>query len=281
MKKYEQGLFVGERALFASRDIKIVDSVFADGESPLKESRGVELENCIFKWKYPLWYCRDIVMRETSLLETARSGIWYTNNIAITDCTIDAPKTFRRSSGITLKRCTLPRAAETLWSCSDIKLIDVSVTGDYFGMNSDNIYAENLNISGNYAFDGAKNIEIHGAKMLSKDAFWNTENVTVYDSLIIGEYLGWNSKNLTLVNCTVESDQGLCYAESLKMINCKLINTPLAFEYSSLDAEVVSEVDSVKNPLSGRIKARAIGELILDEKFIDPDKTEITVTEGK
>lgn len=279
MKKYEQGLFVGERALFASRDVRIIDSVFADGESPLKESRGVELCGCIFKWKYPLWYCTDVKVSHTSLLETARSGIWYTHGISMTDCTIDAPKTFRRSTGITLERCTLPRAAETLWSCRDITLRDISCTGDYFAMNSENIYAENFTLSGNYAFDGAKNIEVRGAKMLSKDAFWNTENVTVYDSLIIGEYLGWNSKNLTFVNCTVESDQGLCYMENVKMVNCKLINTPLAFEYSTVDAEIASKIDSIKNPLSGKIKARTIGELIMDENFIDPDKTEITLME--
>ena len=51
----KQKLLTGERALFASRDLRIVDSVFDDGESPLKESHNIELENSSFKWKYPLW----------------------------------------------------------------------------------------------------------------------------------------------------------------------------------------------------------------------------------
>ena len=102
MKEYVQGLFEGERALFTSKDLKIYDSVFANGESPLKESENIELHGCIFKWKYPLWYCRDVKVRDTTLLDTARSGIWYTENISMTDCTIEAPKTFRRSSGIKL-----------------------------------------------------------------------------------------------------------------------------------------------------------------------------------
>ena len=223
MQEYREKLFTGERALFATFGARIFDSVFADGESPLKESRDLSLFGCIFKWKYPLWYCKNVEARRTTLLDTARSGIWYTHGINMTDCTIDAPKTFRRSSGITLRNCTIPNAYETLWSCRDIELYSVSLTGDYFGMNCENVYAENLEISGNYAFDGAKNIEIRGARLISKDAFWNAENVTVYDAYIVGEYLGWNSKNVRLVNCTVESDQGMCYMENLEMVNCKVI----------------------------------------------------------
>ena len=45
---------------------------------------------------------------------------------------------------------------------------------------------------------------------------------------------------LPLVNCTIESLQGMCYIENLKMVNCKLINTTLAFEYSTVDAQIVN-----------------------------------------
>ena len=276
MKILEQGLFTGERALYNSREIRIYDSTFADGESPLKESSDIEIYGSIFKWKYPLWYCKDIKTENSVLLETARSGIWYTHNISMTDCVIEAPKTFRRSSGIALVRCNLPRAGETLWTCRDITLESVTAVGDYFGMNSENIRAENLTIDGNYAFDGGKNIEIKNSKLISKDAFWNCENVTVYDSVIIGEYLGWNSKNVTFVNCTIESNQGLCYMEGVKLVNCKLLNTDLAFEYSTVDAEVTTEIDSVKNPISGRIHAKAIRELIMEKTLVDPEKTKIT-----
>ena len=127
----------------------------------------------------------------------------------------------------------------------------------------------------NYSFDGAKNVVIRNARMLTKDAFWNTENVTVYDSFISGEYLGWNAKNLTLVNCTIQSLQGMNYVEGLKLVNCKLVDTTLAFEYATVEAEVTSKIDSVLNPISGAIKTPAIGELILEQDFIDPAKTEI------
>ena len=111
--------------------------------------------------------------------------------------------------------------------------------------------------------------------MLSKDAFWNTDHVTVYDSFISGEYLGWNAKNLTLVNCTIESLQGMCYIDNLVMKNCKLINTTLAFEFSTVDAEITSNINSVMNPSGGTITADHIEELILEKDKVDPQKTKI------
>ncbi len=281
MEKLSQGLFTGERALYHSQGLEISDSVFADGESPLKESSDITLHGSIFKWKYPLWYCNGIDADGCVLLETARSGIWYTHDISMTDCVIEAPKTFRRSSGINLTRCNMPNARESLWSCEDIIIKDVIAAGDYFCMNSQNIFVENFTLNGNYAFDGAENIEVHNARLISKDAFWNCKNVVVYDSVIIGEYLGWNSENVTFINCTVESNQGLCYMDGLKMVNCKLINTDLSFEFSTVDAEIVSRIDSVKNPISGIIRAEEIGELILDEEMIDPENTKIITQKVK
>ena len=107
MKRFEYGYFEGERALYNTHGAELVDCTFANGESPLKESGALELSGCIFKWKYPLWYSNNIKARGTTLLDTARSGIWYTHNIEMTDCMIEAPKTFRRSSGIKLKNCQL------------------------------------------------------------------------------------------------------------------------------------------------------------------------------
>ena len=81
MKMVQQELLTGERALYHARDLEINDSTFADGESPLKESKNIILNNSIFKWKYPMWYSSNIKVNNSVLLETARSGIWYTNDI--------------------------------------------------------------------------------------------------------------------------------------------------------------------------------------------------------
>ena len=279
MKKIIGGTYTGERALYNISDTEIFDAVFSDGESPIKESRGISLSSVRFEWKYPLWYCKNIEATGCTLTKTARSGIWYTHGIKFTDSLIEAPKTFRRASKISLIRTDMPNAEETLWGCSDIEIIDSRAAGDYFCMNCENLRVENFDLDGNYAFDGAKNAVVKNARLMSKDAFWNTENITVIDSVIVGEYLGWNSKNLTFINCKIESNQGLCYIENLKLVNCELRNTDLALELSTVDCEIVSSVDSIKNPISGRIHAKSIGELILDTDMINPELTEIITDE--
>lgn len=276
-----QQFLTGERALFGSKDLKIYDTIFDNGESPLKESSDIEISGSMFRWKYPLWYCKNVSVKESIWFNMARAGVWYTDNIKVLDCSIEAPKNFRRCNKVELRKVSFSNAAETLWTCSDVRLEDVTVVnGDYFGMNCTRVEVDGLTLYGNYSFDGARDVVVRGSRLMTKDAFWNTENVTVYDSFITGEYLGWNAKNLTLINCTIESLQGMCYIDNLVMRNCKLINTTLAFEYSTVDAEISSKVDSVFNPTSGRITAKFIDNLILEKDKIDPSKTKIICTEG-
>lgn len=281
MEKIVQKFLTGERALFMSNDLEIHNTIFADGESPLKESKNIKLYSSMFKWKYPIWYSNNIYMKDCVLFDMARAGIWYTNDITVEDTQIEAPKLFRRSSNINLKNVTFSNALETLWNCSNVSLDNVTAKGDYFAMNSTDMKISNFQLFGNYSFDGVKNVTIHNAKLISKDAFWNSENITVYDSFISGEYLGWNAKNLTLINCTVESLQGMCYIDNLVMKNCKLINTTLAFEYSTVDADISSKVDSVINPSGGIIKAEKIDELIIEKDKVNADKTKIIVKDNQ
>ena len=275
MTEIKNGFFEGERSLYMENNLIIRDTIFGEGESPLKESRNIELYGSMFKWKYPLWYSKNIKVEDCTWFDMARAGVWYTDDIVVRNSLIEAPKNFRRCRNLTLSNVSFPVAEETLWNCSDVRLDNVMAKGDYFAMNSSDVKVDNLSLYGNYSFDGAKNIEVRNSKLLSKDAFWNCENVTVYDTFISGEYLGWNSKNLTFINCTIESLQGMCYIDNLVMKNCKLLNTTLAFEYSTVDAEIVSVIDSVKNPSGGVIKAEAIGELIMEEAKVDVTKTEI------
>lgn len=275
MNEIIQQTYTGERSLFQGRDLIIRDSVFGEGESPLKESRNIELYNSLFRWKYPLWYSKHIKLEDCTLFEMARAGIWYTENLEMTNTIVEAPKNFRRAKNIRLKQVDFPNAAETFWHCEDVTMEQVTAKGDYFAMDCENMKLDQFKLVGNYSFDGAKNVEIRNSRLLSKDAFWNSENITVYDSFISGEYLGWNAKNLTLINCTIESLQGMCYIDNLVMKNCKLINTTLAFEYSTVDAQICSKIDSVINPTSGRIEAEEIGELIIEKDKVDPEKTVI------
>ena len=43
MTEIRQKIYHGERSLFGSKDLRIIDTVFDKGESPLKESSNIEL----------------------------------------------------------------------------------------------------------------------------------------------------------------------------------------------------------------------------------------------
>lgn len=270
----------GERALFMARNLRVADCIFADGESPLKESRNISVENSSFQWKYPLWYCSDISVKNSTFFDMARAGIWYTKNISLTDCLYEAPKGFRRVTGLTLKKVDIPNASETLWNCTNVEAENIVVKGDYFAMNCTDIKINGMNLVGNYVFDGCRNVEVSDSKLIAKDAFWNCENVTVKGSYVSGEYAGWNSKNVTFINCTLESLQGFCYMENVTLINCKVLNTTLAFEYSTVNVEATTRIESIKNPISGTIRCKEIGELIFDDRAIDCKATKIECTDG-
>ena len=109
MEIIKQAVYEGERALFMGKNLEIYDTIFLNGESPLKESGSIKLYRSGFKWKYPLWYSSDVYMKDCTLFETARAGIWYTDNITVEDTIIEAPKTFRRCEGISLKNITMPK----------------------------------------------------------------------------------------------------------------------------------------------------------------------------
>ena len=275
MRTLQGGIYTGERALFQAHDMKICDAVFEDGESPLKHSRNIEAIDTAFKWRYPVWYSKNVEMYGCTVFEGARAGMWYTDDLTMRDCIVAAPKCLRRCRDVVLENVSFPDAPETLWDCHSVKLGNVTANGDYFGMNCSDMEIDDLRLTGHYHFDGVKNVTIRNSRLITKDAFWNSENVTVENSYISGEYIGWNSKHLTFINCTIESLQGLCYVDDLVIRGCKFINTTLAFEYSTVEASIIGGIDSIKNPSGGTICADSIGELILEEDMVDVSKTKI------
>ena len=277
--EYTDVKFTGERSLFGSRDVTLNGCVFESGESPLKESRNITASECLFRYKYPFWYCDNIHLDRVTFFDLARAGVWYTKRFTMTNSIVEAPKNFRRCRDITLSNVMLSNAQETLWSCENVTLEHVKARGPYFAMNCKNVKVHDLDLIGDYSFDGVVNLEVSDSHLASKDAFWNTENVVVRNSFVTGESLGWNSKNLTLVDCTIESLQGMCYIDNLVMKNCRLINTTLAFEYANVQADIRGTVESVFNPGSGTIKADKIRHLVIQKDRINPDLTRILCDE--
>ena len=272
MKLISNTEFGGERPLFESHDLRLEDVTVRAGESAIKECSNIEAVNCRFEGNYPFWHVHGFAIDRCFFDVGARSALWYSDHLKMTDTRIDAPKMFREMHDIEIENVEMTDADEVFWRCNRLNIKNLKLHGGtYPFMFCNGLRIDGLESDSKYVFQYVKNMELRNAKITTKDALWETENVTVYDSELNGEYLGWHSRNLRLVNCRISGTQPLCYAENLVLENCVMADDcDLAFEYSSVHATIDSPVRSVKNPRSGRIIAESYGEIILDKHIKAP-----------
>ena len=241
----------GERPLYASCDIELRNVTIGEGESGLKESRGVKADHCRFEGKYVLWECEDVECCECYFAASDRAPIWYCRRLRFTDCMLDAPKAFREIDGLTIERMQINDGDEAFWRCRNGQITDLRIeNGIYPFMYADHLQIANLQLRSKYAFQYAQNIKIHNAILDTKDAFWESEDCVIYDADIRGEYLGWYSRNLRLVRCRISGTQPLCYCENLILEDCSFApDADRAFEKSSVHATIIGPRPSIVNPL--------------------------------
>lgn len=283
MKEIKNQEFGGERPLYKSTDLRLVEVTIHPGESSVKECRNIEAEKCRFEGKYVFWEVDGLDCRNCLFTESARSSVWYSSHIHYADCHIEAPKMFRRAHHVTLENCDIPHGEQTFWDCDHVKLHNVQIAeADYLFMHTKDIEIEDYKQDGNYSFQYAKRVTIKNAILNSKDSFWESEDCTVVDSEINGEYLGWYSKNLHLIRCHITGTQPLCYCENLILEDCTFgDDADLALEYSTVNGNINGRVVSIKNPTSGKVVVEELGELIIDENQKAPADCIIDVTGKK
>lgn len=270
--------FGGERPLYASHNLRLENVTIHVGESSIKECSNIEAEGCTFEGKYVFWETDGFKVHNSYFAESARSSLWYSRNCRITSCRCDAPKLFRRMTGIYVADTNFPNGEQYLWDCQQIEMHNVRIDNcDYAFMHSSDIKLYNYHQEGNYGFQQAKNVEIHNAVINSKDAFWEAENVTLVDCEVNGEYLGWYAKNMKLVRCHLSGEQLLCYVDGLTLEDCTFApDANLLFEYSVVNGNIKGDVTSIKNPTSGTIHVEGkVGEIIIDNNQKQPADAQI------
>lgn len=80
----ENQSFDEERALYGSDGVLVRNCRFdgpADGESALKESRHVTVEQCFMNLRYPFWHDEDLTIRNSELTPLCRAALWYSHHI--------------------------------------------------------------------------------------------------------------------------------------------------------------------------------------------------------
>ena len=247
----------------------------SDGESALKESSRIEVRRCFMNLRYPLWHVTEGRIYSCEFTQNCRAPLWYDKKILLDDCHINGVKALRECDDVTVKNTTAD-SPEFIWKCRNLNIENLSVEySEYPFFEVDSAEIKKLKLNGKYSFQYCSNIQIDDSVLNTKDAFWHSKNVTVRDSVINGEYLGWYSENLTLINCSIKGTQPFCYCKNLVLKNCTMENCDLSFERSTVHADINGNIDSIKNPLSGKITAASIGEIIMEETVADKSKTEI------
>ena len=267
MKRVEGLCFDKERAFYGEESLWLKDCRFAgeaDGESALKECVDIVTEGCYFDSRYPFWHDKGARILDCEMTENCRAALWYSKDITVENTKMHGIKALRECKGVQIKGCDV-RSPEFGWSAKKIHIEDTCAEGEYFMLRAERVSMKNVTFTGKYSFQYVKDAVIENCELNTKDAFWHAENITVCDSVLKGEYLGWYSKNLTLVRCRISGTQPPCYSENLRLIDCEMENTDLSFEKSSVRASVTTHIDSVKNPLKGKITAPSVGEIIFDE----------------
>ena len=216
MKLIKDTSFGGERPLFALKNARLENVTITEGESGLKFCRNLEADSCHFYGKYPWWHVDKSLITNCYFAAGARSAVWYSNDMTMRDCVIDAPKLFREMDGLSLENVQINDADETFWKVRNLKVKNVVLReGTYPFMFCENVDVDGLESDSKYVFQYVKNAVIRNARIVTKDAFWETENVTIYDSVLDGEYLGWHSKNLRLVRCKISGEHSLLMTSRL------------------------------------------------------------------
>lgn len=279
MITYENRQYDEERALYGIKNAAVRNCKFdgpADGESALKECSDIIVEDCFFNLRYPFWHVNKAVIKNSQMTELCRAALWYDEDITISNCSMNGIKALRECRNIKLLGSSIV-SPEFLWRCSDIVVEHSKLESEYPFFECSDVSIEDLNMKGKYSFQYVENMTINNSVLDTKDAFWHSKNVTVMDSVVKGEYLGWYSENLRFVRCHIVGTQPLCYCKNLILEDCTMEATDLCFERSEVNASVRGRIESVKNPVAGQIKADEIGEIIMEEEYVDSTKTQIII----
>ena len=283
MIRIENKNFPSERDLYGVDGASLYNCTFdgeEDGESALKEAKNVRLEICFMNLRYPLWHDVGVELFNCEMTEKCRAALWYSSGIRIENCKLHGIKALRECGDVYISESDVI-SPEFGWKSRNVEVEDSSLESEYLFFEAKNVRWKNNKFKGKYSFQYVEGAVIEDCFLDTKDAFWHSKNVTVKNSVIKGEYLAWYAENLTLINCRIEGTQPLCYCKGLRLINCTMVAADFSFEYSQVEADIEGEILSVKNPLSGKITADGIGEIMLTNDSKYPCRCEIEIRAKK
>lgn len=185
IQKRENECFEGERPLFKATNTDLINCQFSQGESALKLANNIHAHACTFSSKYLFWHDNHIKIIKSQFTEGGRASIWYSNDIVLEECEVNAPKIFRDAKNILIIKSEL-NTNETLWDCENVTITNSNFTGDYLLFHSNNIGYSALTRMMKFA----KNIDEKNIATLSQQLSWShfKELIVLEDNLKIEFY---------------------------------------------------------------------------------------------
>lgn len=271
MKEINNVIYDEERALYGQIDLVCHNCKFdgpKDGESAFKEGRNISVDSCFFNLRYPFWHDEKLSITNSMMTELCRAALWYSKDITIENTKLHGIKALRECEDVKMINCDVI-SSEFGWSTSNITMDNCTIESEYFMLRGSNLNFRDVKMRGKYSFQYIDNSSFENCEFDTKDAFWHAHDIVIKNSVVKGEYLAWYSENITFENCTIIGTQPLCYCKGLKLINCKMNDTDLAFEYSDVEADIIGDVLSIKNPKSGSITIDSAKEIILENSIYE------------
>ena len=268
-----------ERALFGISDAVVSNCKFdgpEDGESALKETENLSIDNCYFNLRYPIWHTNNTVISNIEMTVNCSAAMWYDKNVKVSDSILHGPKVFRDCENIEIENCDIV-SDEFAWSCKNVVVKNCSIESNYPFLKCKNVHLINCTLNSKYIFQYTENCVLENCTIETKDAFWECRNAKLIDCNVSSQYLAWHSDHVEFENCRITGTQPFCYCSNLVLNNCELKGCDLAFERSTVSVDVKGKIDSIRGPISGKITADEIGEILPSSSGDDTIEAEIVI----
>ena len=164
-----------ERALYGSESLYVSNCQFdgiADGESALKESKNILVENCFFNLRYPFWHDDKLTIKKSEMTHNCRAPIWYSKNINIEKCKINGVKAIRECENVRLYDSKVV-SNEFCWMTSNINVNLAKIEGEYMFFKTQNVEMKDSEITGKYSFQYMENAKFENCNFRSLNDFLN------------------------------------------------------------------------------------------------------------
>ena len=116
--------FSEERALYNLHDALVKNCRFEgeeDGESAMKESGKLRVEDSYFDLRYPLWHVTGAALSKIEMTEHCRAALWYDKNVSISASKMHGIKALRECENVTVENTEIV-SPEFGWKCKNVRV---------------------------------------------------------------------------------------------------------------------------------------------------------------